>query len=430
VVDLGALHSLGLEITRDAAAADDFGHVVSRVPGAVVRVGSVPDVVSVVRAASAGGVPLAARGRGHSTFGQGQCDGVVVDLNGLAAVDVVAGERIRVQAGANWRSVVVAALAAGQTPPVLTDYLDLSVGGTLSVGGIGGTSHRYGVQTDNVVELEVVTGDGRVHVCSRSHPLFDAARAGLGQFGVITAATLGLVPAPDRVLRHKLYYPTVRGLLADQRILLRENRFDFLQGEILPGVGGWQYLLEVAGGGDLNGLACDRAETEELAYLDFADRLAPGEAYLRSTGEWLHPHPWWNAFLPDTAVDAFVDRLTTELTVADIGPSGLMLVYPVRTHALTTPYFRVPDEPVVFLVAILRTSPPGDPAALRAAVADNRAWYDRARALGGTAYPISAIPFSQTDWASHFGTTWSSFLDAKQRYDPAHVLGAGQGIFQ
>jgi cytokinin dehydrogenase len=426
-VDLG-----GLEITQDSAASDDFGHIVSRVPGAVVRPGSVRDVVSVVRAASAGGVPLAVRGRGHSTFGQGQCDGAVVDLNGLAAVDAVDGDRIRVQAGANWRSVVVAALAAGQTPPVLTDYLDLSVGGTLSVGGIGGTSHRHGVQTDNVIELEVVTGDGQVHTCSRGSDLFDAVRVGLGQHGIITAATLALVPAPDRVLRHKLYYPTVRALLADQRKLLRENRFDFLQGEILPGVDGWRYMLEVAGyrGGELAGLAHDSVETEDLAYLDFADRLAPGEAYLRSTGEWLHPHPWWNAFLPDTEVDAFVDRLASELTVTDVGPSGLMLVYPVHTRGLTTPLFRVPDEPVVFLVAILRTSPPGDPAAVRAAVADNREWYDRARAVGGTVYPISAIPFSHNDWADHFGTAWPSFLDAKQRYDPAHVLGAGQGIFR
>jgi FAD/FMN-containing dehydrogenase len=53
------------------------------------------------------------------------------------------------------------ALPRGLTPPTLTDYQDLSVGGTLSVGGIGGAMFRYGAQVDNVVALEVVTGVGR-----------------------------------------------------------------------------------------------------------------------------------------------------------------------------------------------------------------------------------------------------------------------------
>jgi FAD/FMN-containing dehydrogenase len=57
-------------------------------------------------------------------------------------------------------------LAHRLTPPVFTDYLELSVGGTLSAGGIGGTSPRFGGQVDNVAELEVVTGAGERMVCS------------------------------------------------------------------------------------------------------------------------------------------------------------------------------------------------------------------------------------------------------------------------
>ena len=44
---------------------------------------------------------------------------------------------------------------------MLTDYLELSVGGTLAVGGVGATSIEPGVQSDHVLELEVVTGEGR-----------------------------------------------------------------------------------------------------------------------------------------------------------------------------------------------------------------------------------------------------------------------------
>jgi cytokinin dehydrogenase len=35
-------------------------------------------------------------------------------------------------------------LAEGRTPPVFTDYIDLPIGGTLSVGGFGGATHHYG----------------------------------------------------------------------------------------------------------------------------------------------------------------------------------------------------------------------------------------------------------------------------------------------
>ena len=77
---------------------------------------------------------------------------------------------------------------------MLTNYLGLSVGGTLAVGGIGGTSSRRGMQTDQVVALDVVTGEGRELKCSRelNADLFDAIRGGLAQCGIITRATLRL----------------------------------------------------------------------------------------------------------------------------------------------------------------------------------------------------------------------------------------------
>ena len=45
-----------------------------------------------------------------------------------------------------------AALARGLTQPVMVDAPILTVGGTLSVGGTGEMSYRYGNQVDNVLE--------------------------------------------------------------------------------------------------------------------------------------------------------------------------------------------------------------------------------------------------------------------------------------
>ena len=104
-----------------------------------------------------------------------------------------------VEAGATWSKVLSATLPRGLTPPVLTNYLELSVGGALAVGGIGGTTFRYGMQTDNVIELSVVTGDGRELVCSASSnsDLFDAVRGG----GLEPGDRLTVWPATREVSR-------------------------------------------------------------------------------------------------------------------------------------------------------------------------------------------------------------------------------------
>src|SRR5206468_2178890 len=121
------------------------------------------------------GVRVAANGQAgtddlresHSSFGQSQVDaGIAIDMSPLDALAAIDGAHAEVEAGAHWSDVFDLAEAHGATPPVLTDYMHLSVGGTLSVGGIGGASQHFGVQVDNVVELEVVTGRGERVRCS------------------------------------------------------------------------------------------------------------------------------------------------------------------------------------------------------------------------------------------------------------------------
>src|SRR5260370_35281222 len=111
---------------------------------------------------------------------------------------MVGPDQASVGAGATWRQVLRGTLAVGLTPPVLTDYLGLSVGGTLSVGGLSGSSFRHGAQVDHVTELEVVTGSGMRELCSPTpNPdLFGAVRAGLGPYCSLRPATIPLAPAP------------------------------------------------------------------------------------------------------------------------------------------------------------------------------------------------------------------------------------------
>ena len=201
-----------------------------------------------VRFARRHAIAVAARGEGHGAFGQAQArGGVVIDMGKLARVHAIDATSADVDAGVTWRALLDRTLARGLVPPTLTDYQDLSVGGTLSVGGIGGAGFRHGAQVDNVVALDVVTGTGDRVRCSRtrSPQLFDAVLAGRRQCGVMTRAVLRLARAPSTVRLFDLLYVDLATFAADARTVVLDGRFDTVQGLVVPApAGGWAYLLE------------------------------------------------------------------------------------------------------------------------------------------------------------------------------------------
>ncbi|MET8845987.1 FAD-binding protein [Amycolatopsis sp. NPDC004625] len=428
----------GTVVTDPAAtafAAADFGGIVNHPPLAVLRAGSAADIELVLPIAAANNIPVVPRGCGHTSLGQAQVrDGLVIDLTALNEVRDLTENQVTVDAGATWNSLLARTLQHGLTPRVLTDYLGTSVGGTLSAGGIGGTSHRYGVQTDNVLALDVVTADGTLRHCSPTElpDLFHAVLGGFGQCGVIVRATLPLIPAPARVRRYKVYYSTIGELLTNQRRLLADGRFDFLQGEILPTPDGWVYMLDAASyytpphEPDDDplvrgvGFVASRDKIEDLSYWEFATRLDETVTYLEGTGEWQAPHPWPNLLLPDAELDTFTTEIMIDLEQADLGASGLILIYPMTTAAFGTPLFRLPEGGTVYLVAGLRFAT--DAAKAQDMVAGNRRWYDTAVCAGGTSYPTGAIPFTPDDWTRHLGTARAALAGAKARYDPSNLF--------
>ena len=421
------------------AAGTDFGGVVGHLPQAVLEPGSVDDVVRVIGCARRERIGVAARGAGHSTFGQSQADGgVVIDMRTLARVHDVTGTTADVDAGITWRALLQRTLADGLAPPTLADYQDLSVGGTLGVGGIGAAGFRHGAQVDNVVELEVVTGAGKLVRCSRARApqLFDAVLAGRGQCGVITRAVVGLRPAPARIRMFQLPYVDLGTFAADARTVVRDARFDTVQGLVVPAPdGGWAYLLEATssssrGDGELlAGLGDARGEAavEEMSYAAYAERLDPVVEQQRLAGEWQRPHPWFCAWLPDDHAEAYAAAVLGELTLRDTG-GGPILLHPTRSEPLLQPLLRVPAGELIWQFNILRTAL-ATAASPRQMVRDNRSLLERARVLGGYDYPVGATPVTPSEWAQHYGDAWPGFVRAKRRYDPDGILGAGQGIF-
>jgi FAD/FMN-containing dehydrogenase len=139
------------------------------------------------------------------------------------------------------------------------------------------------------------------------------------------------------------------------------------------------------------------------------------------------PGPWINVFIPDEATDAYAAQILAETTPADAG--GVVLLYPVSRDLIRRPFVCLPDSPVVFLLALLRAVNPPDDAETQRLIAVNRSQYARAVAVGGTHYPVDAIPLTHADWQTHYGDKWPAFRAAKHKHDPNNVLTPGQAIF-
>jgi FAD/FMN-containing dehydrogenase len=421
-----------------AGASEDFGHIIHQRPSAVLRPASAEDVALAIRFARARGLRVAARGQGHTTGGQSlRGGGIVLDLAELRGIGPVQrgpeGGRVRCGAGARWSDVLRTTLAAGLTPPVLTDYLGLSVGGTLSVGGIGGQSFRHGLQVDRAPRLRVVTGDGEIREASPTEEpcLYDFVRAGLGRLGVIVEAELELVPAPERVRVLHLPYRELSTFLLDQERLVEDGRFGYVLGNI-PALGdGWGFSIEVAEHlfeaqgpkARVDDLACDAdgIQATEMSYSAYANRLDEMAKSMRERGTWQHAHPWLDVFLPASWAASFLEEVLAEVRPADVG-DGYVMTYPTRRVASAAPLVRLPGEARSFLLDVLATSP----------IAGVPRWMERVERLGqaalergGSLYPIGSMPMTTARWEAQLGERAATLRELTRRFDPAAVFAGG-----
>jgi FAD/FMN-containing dehydrogenase len=430
-----------------ARFSTDAGNIVHATPFAVLEPGSVDDIAKMIRFCRRHGINVAARGQGHTTYGQSLVEGgLSVDMSKLSQIHSIGRTSADVGAGLRWRELVAATVPLGLTPPVLTGYLGLSIGGTLSVGGISSGNSR-GAQVDRVRELEVVTGEGDIVRCSehRHRDLFEAVLAGLGQCGIITRAVVDLVPAKALARVYTLNYTDNAVFFDDLRTLLGRGEFDDVFTMWLPdGVGGWVYGLNAVQFFDpaqppddahlLRDLSYDPAElaVEDLNYQDYVLRVDAAIDFFRSIGLWDGvQHPWFDVFLPDSAVEEYVGEVIPTLTPEDVGPTGFLLMFPQKRSRLRRPFLRVPDDEWVFLFDILTANavPGPDPAFRDRMLARNRRLYERAAAVGGKRYPIGTLTFTRWDWIAHYGRSYLRFASLKHRFDPDRILTPGPRIF-
>lgn len=177
-------------------------------PAAIVAAHDASDVVAAVDAARAAGLRVAVQTTGHGSARP--ADGALLVLTaGLDGVHIDPVARTaRVGGGVRWGAVLAAAQQHGLAPLVGSSTDVGAVGYTLG-GGMGWLARRFGLAADHLRSVELVTPEARVvEVSAETDPdLFWALQgAGAGNFGVVTAMEIGLVPV-STVYAGNLLYP-------------------------------------------------------------------------------------------------------------------------------------------------------------------------------------------------------------------------------
>src|SRR5215211_6396704 len=153
-------------------------------PLAVVRPKHVDDVAAAVDAARLTGLSLFVRSGAHHGAAHSTGDGLLLDLRSLDNVDIDIADRTAWVGTGLTVGEVAWALAPYGLAIGFGDTGSVGVGGLTLGGGIGFLSRLYGMTIDNVITIEIVTADGRVHIVDHEHEpdLFWAVRDGGGQF--------------------------------------------------------------------------------------------------------------------------------------------------------------------------------------------------------------------------------------------------------
>ena len=154
-------------------------------------------VTHVVTRAAQDGRKVKAIGSGHSFTAAAVAEDIQLrldHLDGIHAVDLPAG-RVTVGAGIKLHRLNAELDSLGLSMSNLGDIDAQSLAGAIST-GTQGTGARLGGLATQVRGLELVLADGSVvQVSADSDPdLFEAARVGVGAFGVVTAVTLQCEP--------------------------------------------------------------------------------------------------------------------------------------------------------------------------------------------------------------------------------------------
>ena len=203
----------GLSFCPGEAGYDEARKVwngaIDKRPALIARCAGVSDVIQCVNFARSNDLLVAVRGGGHNIGGNAVCDdGLVIDLSRMKGLHVDPTRRTaRAEPGLTWgefdRETQVFGLATTGGQISTTGVAGLTLGG-----GWGHLARRFGLSSDNLLSVDLVTACGQLlRVSATENPdLFWGIRGGGGNFGIVTSFEYQLHPV-GQVLGGIVAYP-------------------------------------------------------------------------------------------------------------------------------------------------------------------------------------------------------------------------------
>lgn len=428
------------------AVSEDFGGIIQKKPQVIVRPLNSADVAASVKYAQKKGITISSRAAGHSLSGQSlNNDGILLDMRSLNQIHEFHPDKLwfKSNAGVTWQQVVDTSLPHSVIPPVLTNYFNVTIGGTHSSGGLGQNSFRYGTQADNCLGLEVVTGNGDIVWCTpeENSELFHHVLCGYGQFGIITQVQHRLKKYQPFTRTYFLCYDDLDILLKDEHFLISQNLVDGLlclfspcmmgvsrtSGNAIKPLIKWFYRMqithEISSEADIN----DEKFLSQLDFyrhiytenLTFEKFIQPFATIPSREG---HAHPWIDVLLPGSVAKKYID------TALEMIPSFIDFrntpigSFSILNHNIKMPMFSLPEEDFIVGFGMYPTVAKSH---LQPVLEKLSFLTELGLQMGGKRYITSWSELDLPKWRLQFGDYWFKLNEMKRKYDPEGILNPG-----
>lgn len=431
-------------------ASEDFGHLMQGAPQAVARPSNQNELIQIISYAKSHRLSICPRGLSKSQGGQSLSGkgGISLDLSAMKSIQKlnVPEKNIVCGAGITWKDLIKHTLPFGLIPPVIPLNTNLSVGGTLSVAGIGTSSYRHSTAASNSISLEVISGNGEAVTCTpdRNTEYYNGTLANLGRCAVLTTVQLALRDIKKNIRTYYLLYDDVNAWIHDQLMLSRNQLGDHMLGVCTAAVQGlkkcgsnyqpypyWLYSLQ---------LSFEFSREEELSvvepilkslhywkFLHFEDDSTTSFSFrfdsrfemISKLGVEQQPHPWVECILPARKIAEILPAILNTLPMS-LG-DGHKLIFLSKDKL--PQYFQVPDDDENALLAI---APVGVPRILlNDTLKALQNVHDMLIDVGGKRYLSGWLGMMDDGgWKKHFGNDYENWIGIKKKLDPENVFNS------
>jgi FAD/FMN-containing dehydrogenase len=421
--------------------------MIQRRPALIARCLGVADVAAGVRFAREEGLTLSIKGGGHNIAGLATCDGgLMLDLGLMRGVWVdPVGRVARAQAGCLLgdvdRETQVHGLAA-----TMGFVSNTGIGGFTVGGGIGYLTRRFGWTTDTVVEMEVVTADGRVvRASERENPdLFWGLRGGGGNFGVVTRFDYRVEAIGPEVIGGAMAWPIEKAdvVLALQRELMEDGPAELSLACVMRLAPPAPWLArEVHGAGVVMMVGAHTGSIAEGEPIAARLRSIPGavgdvftrrpyvtvQSLLDATQPKGRRYYWKSEYLPQLSSEV---RTKAMAHAAKVAAHSGVIFFPLgeALGKLPTDHSAVGNRDArwLFNIAASWENPDDDDAQIEWARAT---WRDlRTHSTGGTYVNFLTEEESGDRIQSAYGPNLARLVEIKRRWDPDNLFRMNKNI--